>query len=62
MIVRFYLLTALPIFLPRSVKLALAIAAHSPDTFPAHFGAVAETPHIEGVRGVRAFVLVTCVV
>jgi hypothetical protein len=33
-----------------------------PTLFPDLFGPVADLPHIEGIRGVPAFVFLTCVV
>jgi hypothetical protein len=52
----------LALFSLRLVKFGLAIATLPPDTLPVLFGPVADTPHIEGVRGKGAFVLVTCMV
>ena len=45
-----------------SGQLGLFSATVSPDTFLDLFGPVAEIHHIEGVRGMRAFVFLTCVV
>lgn len=58
----FPLAMARPLFRAARQNFGLAIASLSPDNFPDLFGPVADTPHMEGVRGMGAFVLVTCVV
>jgi hypothetical protein len=51
-----------PIFQSGTVEFRLFFATLSPDTFRGLFGPVADLPHIEGIRGMPAFVFLTCVV